>query len=101
MAHTKLSTLFRRILVLFLFLFLSSCLSISKAANEIDTQSASSTTINSMIKTMNRLNFFNKNGPLKKTRKLLEADLVQLDYDEAEPNPKHDPKRGRGGGRNP
>ena len=39
--------------------------------------------------------------PKIKSRKLLEADLVQLDYDYAGPNPKHDPKRGRGGGRNP
>ncbi|CAO2821334.1 unnamed protein product [Amaranthus hypochondriacus] len=90
MAHTKLSTLF--LLILVLFFFLSSCLSISKAPNQKDTQSPSSTTFNSMI---------NKNEPLKKRRKLLEADVVQLDYDEAGPNPKHDPKRGRGGGRNP
>lgn len=38
----------------------------------------------------------------KKSRKLLEGDdLVQLDYDYAGANPKHDPRRGRGGGRNP
>ncbi|KAL8143503.1 hypothetical protein V2J09_016535 [Rumex salicifolius] len=34
-----------------------------------------------------------------KTRKLLE-ELVQLDYDYAGPNPKHNPRRG-GGSRNP
>ncbi|CAO2838593.1 unnamed protein product [Amaranthus hypochondriacus] len=54
------------------------------------------------IEDVNYIYIFNKDGmPKIKSRKLLEGDLVQLDYDYAGPNPKHDPKRGRGGGRNP
>ncbi|KAK9724835.1 hypothetical protein RND81_05G101800 [Saponaria officinalis] len=39
---------------------------------------------------------FHKEKVTRKSRKLLE-DLVQLDYDYAGPNPKHDPRKGRGG----
>jgi len=34
-----------------------------------------------------------------KSRKLLEDEVLQPDYDYPGPNPKHDPKKGKGGNR--
>lgn len=46
-----------------------------------------------------RLHVIHQDRAATKSRELLEEDIVELDYDYAGPNPKHDPRRGRGGGR--
>nr|GEW27282.1 hypothetical protein [Tanacetum cinerariifolium] len=47
-----------------------------------------------------RVNSLHKDGFRIHARKLLMLDAV-LDYDDAGANSRHDPRKGRGGGRNP
>ncbi|GAB4826182.1 hypothetical protein Ancab_009047 [Ancistrocladus abbreviatus] len=80
MAHSKISIL------LLLLLLISSSSGICKGLNE----------------GMSKLRFLIKEAKQINSRKLLDADTLQLDYDYAGPNPKHDPRKGKGGGnRNP
>ncbi|KAL3653657.1 hypothetical protein CASFOL_003338 [Castilleja foliolosa] len=48
----------------------------------------------------NRLDLLHKEGYGANSRKLLQVDIV-FDYGDAGPNPKHDPRRKGGGGKNP
>ncbi|KNA25480.1 hypothetical protein SOVF_006450 [Spinacia oleracea] len=85
----------------FFLLFLVFSLSSGNTTGALDENNAEppSTMTPLSVQTVNRLYFLHQGGMLKKSRKLLEeGDLVELDYDYAGPNPKHDPRKGRGGG---